>query len=290
VTLPATATATQIKETTDRDGGVIVKDLISADLVARINADLDPYMSVIDPAKISDDPYTQETMGYKTKRMTGLPQISDAVVEAILNEQLLGWADACLSWCGDINLNTAHAIEIGPGEKAQILHRDAGLWTELFAATTEELMVSCMIALTDFTEEVGATRVVPGTTTLPRRPAEEYTLEGDSVPAVMTAGSALFFTGSVVHGGGANVTTDRWRRGLSIAFSLGWLRPEENLVLGTTVERAAQFPPRMRELLGFSAYRAEGFLFGLVGLRDPYNKLFGEERPQPYWVTKKFHS
>tara|TARA_B100000686_G_C16762994_1_gene959974 strand:- start:1019 stop:1159 length:141 start_codon:yes stop_codon:yes gene_type:complete len=43
----------------------------------------------------------------------------------------------------------------------------------------------------------------------------------------MEVGSVLFYTGSTYHGAGEN-QTDSVRIGLTIQYSLGWLRQEEN--------------------------------------------------------------
>ena len=124
-TLPATATAAEIKETTDRDGAVIVRQVLSPDLLARISADLEPYLAGINPRTDYDgDAYGAFLP--KTKRLEGLAQKSDAVVEAILDPRYLEWAEENLEWCGEIQLNAAQLIEIAPGEEAQVLHRDEG--------------------------------------------------------------------------------------------------------------------------------------------------------------------
>ena len=95
----------------------------------------------------------------------------------------------------------------------------------------------------------------------------------------MEAGDALFFTGTVGHGGGANVTTDRWRRGLATSYIVGWMQPEEAHTLAVTVDRARQFPPRVHELLGFASYRAELGELNQIDMKDPYEVLFGDPRP-----------
>ena len=62
-----------------------------------------------------------------------------------------------------------------------------------------EFQVSAMWALDNFTEENGATRVVPGSHDL--REIDDIA-EDDIVQAVMPRGSVLFYIGSTVHGGG----------------------------------------------------------------------------------------
>ena len=54
---------------------------------------------------------------------------------------------------------------IGPGEPAQYLHRDCTNWTAYCRPLwprCPEITVSTMIALEDMTEELGGTRVIPG--------------------------------------------------------------------------------------------------------------------------------
>ena len=58
----------------------------------------------------------------------------------------------------------ATALVVGPGQGAQFLHRDIAIWPFIEEAglAAPQAMVSILLALSDFTEEVGATRVIPG--------------------------------------------------------------------------------------------------------------------------------
>jgi ectoine hydroxylase-related dioxygenase (phytanoyl-CoA dioxygenase family) len=139
---------------------------------------------------------------------------------------------------------------IAPGQSEQILHRDAENWPLTKSRDDMEVTVSCMFALDDFTAENGATRVVPGSHLWDdyqsRFPAPEEVTQ-----AVMPAGSGMIYTGKVLHGGGANVTTDVWRWGMHISFVLSWLVPEEASPLGVSWELVRDQPERIQQLLGW---------------------------------------
>ena len=62
-----------------------------------------------------------------------------------------------------------------------------------------------MWAITDFTKENGATQVVPGSHKWDK---ERMPLDEEIENAEMSAGSVFIYTGSVMHGGGANQTSE----------------------------------------------------------------------------------
>ena len=85
----------------------------------------------------------------------------------------------------------------------------------------------------------------------------------------MPAGSALLYSGKVIHGGGANRTEDQWRVGLHAGFCRGWLRAEENYQLTVPFEVARDLPERVQYLLGFRSYSPQfGARLGLVDYDD----------------------
>jgi ectoine hydroxylase-related dioxygenase (phytanoyl-CoA dioxygenase family) len=78
----------------------------------------------------------------------------------------------------------------------------------------------------------------------------EYTIN-DTIPAEMSKGSVLVYTGSLYHGAGENSSTD-WRIGLIVHYSLGWLRQEENQYLSTPDEVLKKLPESLLRLMGYS--------------------------------------
>jgi ectoine hydroxylase-related dioxygenase (phytanoyl-CoA dioxygenase family) len=155
-------------------------------------------------------------------------------------------------------VSSLSSIAIGPGEAAQPIHAD----DMLIPLPKPHVPIVCntMWALTDFTEENGATRIVPGTHKADRSPDVAEPHEG-VVAAEMAKGSILVFDGSVWHGGGANRTAAR-RVGVAMNYCAGWIRQQENQQLGIPRETARGFSPRLRKLVGYGIYH------GLVGHVD----------------------
>jgi ectoine hydroxylase-related dioxygenase (phytanoyl-CoA dioxygenase family) len=124
-----------------------------------------------------------------------------------------------------------------------------------------------MWALTDFTEENGATRIIPGTHVADSSPS--YGQHYESIPAEMAKGSVLVWHGSLWHGGGANRTSER-RVGIAMNYCAGWIRQQENQQLGIPTDIARGFSPRLRELVGYGIYNG---LIGHIDKRSPAELL-----------------
>lgn len=151
--------------------------------------------------------------------------------------------------CHDYLLNTAQLIQMGPGESAQRLHRDEEAWPHM-PKESPQLEVEALIALTDFTSENGATQVVPGSHRWePDRKPEPHEI----TQAVMKAGSAVYYLGKTLHGGGANTTQNESRRGMFYGYVVGWLRTGENMFLTVPIDKVRHMPTRVHELLGYKA-------------------------------------
>ena len=108
--------------------------------------------------------------------------------------------------------------------------------------------VNISVILDDFTNENGATQVVPGSTKWP----DDQEIKPEQITqAEMKAGSVLIYSGSVFHGGGAN-NSDGDRIGINITYALGWLRQEENQYLTCPPELAKDLSRSLQELAGYA--------------------------------------
>jgi ectoine hydroxylase-related dioxygenase (phytanoyl-CoA dioxygenase family) len=239
-----------------RDGGVIVEGVLSPEDLAAINAEIDPHMALRAPGPRRSADASVEFHGAQTRRLRDLFNLSPTFRDKLIADPvLLDLVDAImLPWAGSYWLTSTDLIQIGPGNKAQVLHRDQEVWEYFSDAGADQLEVVCnaFYALTDFTDANGATRVIPGS-----HRWEDYSETGTpemTVPAEMAAGSMLMFSGKVVHGGGANRTADEERRGLAIPFNLGWLMPMDAHPFMIDRELAKTLHPRVQRLVGFRSH------------------------------------
>jgi hypothetical protein len=149
-------------------------------------------------------------------------------------------------------LSSFMAHVISKGNTAQGLHRDGGFAPD---STPYPVVANMMWMLVDFTDEIGGTRVIPGSHRAPHRPVrgQHY----DTIAATAPAGSAFVFDGRVYHGAGAN-TTDQPRLGCLSYHSRGWIRQQENFVLSLAPEVQEKCPEELLRLLGFYPLGALG--------------------------------
>jgi ectoine hydroxylase-related dioxygenase (phytanoyl-CoA dioxygenase family) len=255
-------------------GGVIVEDMIAPDVLARINHDVDPHLAAADPAMRHLNPALDAFFGKRTRHVGGAAGKSRAVATEVLCHPIfLAACDRILRpACARYQLNLAHVIDRGPGSEAQWLHRDELVWVHL-PRPHPEVQVASMTALSEYTAEIGATRVVPGSH---RWPLDRIPEPDEIAVAEMSPGGTVIYLGSTIHGAGGNATADRWRRGLHVSYVVGWLRTEENNYLAHPPELVRDLPRQAQELIGYAVHDAIADLGGYLGmldLRDPIELL-----------------
>jgi ectoine hydroxylase-related dioxygenase (phytanoyl-CoA dioxygenase family) len=237
----------------ERDGYAIVEGMLSPEEARAKRAELTRILASTPTGR-------NDFEGFATRRIYALCAKTRAFDEPAIDPLLLGVLDRVL---GSYQLSAPVGIEIGPDETAQNLHRDDGIYP--IPHPHAEFVVNTMWALDDFTEANGATHLVPASHRWTERPGPET----PTLRATMTAGSVMFFLGSLFHGGGAN-STERPRLGVILEYCAGWLRQQENHVIAVPRETVRALPRRLQELLGYNI--APPFI-GYVDGRHPLKYL-----------------
>ena len=235
------------------DGAVIIKGLFTADQVRRLNEDLQPYMDKRGVGCKHSEEWVKDFFGDNTKRLNGVVALSKTFREEILESDLIHQVceEIYLKDAGGYWMNSAQVIDLGPPSNAQPLHRDQWQFPIFTHCGPNAPEASCnfVVALTEFTDANGATRVIPGS-----HKWDDFQQNGtpeDTIPAEMEAGDACFISGKVVHGGGANRTKDTTRRGITLVFQCSYLTPEEAYPFILDKETAQTLSPRAQRMVGF---------------------------------------
>jgi ectoine hydroxylase-related dioxygenase (phytanoyl-CoA dioxygenase family) len=239
--LPADAKPCDIHALLSRDGCVVIDELLSHTLVDAILAEMAPHRET---ASLGADDFD----GLNTRRIGALVARSPSSHAVIMQTSILGVADLALAHATNYQLHCTQTIEVGPQSAPQMIHRDQWAFDLFKFPAGFDATFATMWAMTDFTDENGATRVIPGSHK--HEDGLEYEVK-DTVPAEMKKGSVLLYTGSLYHGAGENRSND-WRIGLIVHYSLAWLRQEENQYLTTPDDVLKQLPENLLRLMGYS--------------------------------------
>ena len=224
-------------------GAVVIEELLPDNIVSGLSTDLRPEFDR------EGHLYQNTFNGHQTLRVGGVTKYSSHFPTLLLHPSVLAIADIILKpHCEVYQVGSTTAIEILPGEAAQVLHADDACYPSHLLPF--EAQISALWALDDFTIENGATRVVPREIGIenPEDAREEHVVQ-----AVMPKGSVVIYLGSTIHGGGANLS-DSPRKAVVNTYCLGWLRQEENQYLTLTKDEVAAQSDEMRRMLGFQAH------------------------------------
>ena len=242
-------------------GAAIVERLVDESVCDAVHQEMQPY---IDATPNGSDTFS----GLRTTRTGALLARSQTSQQMVAHPLVLEVADAFL-WekKTSFQLHLTQMIAIGPDSPAQALHRDQWCFDFFPFPDDVEVELSSIWAMHDFTEENGATRLIPGSH---REGNEAVTHEHRTVSAVMPKGSVVLYSGRTVHGGGNN-RSSHTRTALNVDDVLGWLRQEENQYLSVPPEVARTLPEHVQRLAG---YQLGAYALGYADdTRDPQQLL-----------------
>lgn len=174
-----------------------------------------------------------------------VPALGQRFMALVDNTRVLAVLTAVLG--EDLVLGSMNCRIVRPGDPGQGLHSDIpAVHRRILGAP---VMLQAVWMIDGFTEQNGATRIVPGS----HRHADAYPPAGMALPLSVQpqgpAGSVMVFNGQCWHGGGANLSQQR-RRAIFGHYRVGaWMRFQTDPAPFIDVEQWQQMSPRQRELL-----------------------------------------
>jgi ectoine hydroxylase-related dioxygenase (phytanoyl-CoA dioxygenase family) len=242
-------------------GCAVVEQLINNDHMDQIAAEMEPFIAA---TAFGLDSFT----GKKTRRTGSLIARSRSTHELASHPVITEATKSIIcERATTMQLHLTQIIDLEPGAEPQPIHRDQWAWDFFPFPEGWEVEISTIWALTDFTKENGATRVIPGSHLW----EDKLRLSHDkTIPAEMPRGSILLYAGSTYHGGGGN-NSDARRTGINIDYAASFLRQEENQYLACPPEIAATIDPELAKLMGYST---GSYSLGYYGdTQDPIEAL-----------------
>ena len=260
----ATGSPTAMQSALRDDGVICVENVVDRHTIDQVNAELDPVLA-------------GPTLGLKDVQIvsdgrrinSGLRHSPTLAREIAAHPLLMILANSVLlEYCETLQISATQVAEIGPGEPAQLLHRDDYTWGHV-RGRSHPLSFVVIMALSEFKPEFGSTRVIPGShrwddayqasarldlwkdgiyteKSYPRGLHEELVVHSTLEP-----GSALALLGTTVHGAGANSSLDVFRRGLVLQYCVGWIRTAHSNFLLYPPAVARTLPEPVQRLLGY---------------------------------------
>jgi ectoine hydroxylase-related dioxygenase (phytanoyl-CoA dioxygenase family) len=245
----AAATSADVVMLLREEGCVILDGLVPNELLVVIAEELRTLAAA---APLGDNSFD----GFSTRRVFDLFARSRVLDDLILDQLVTAVTEELI---GAFQFGMTVLSEVGPGESAQRLHRDQGVYPLQLSFGPVE--VNTIWAIDDFTEENGATLIAPRSHLVDKELGSSWA----TVPAEMEAGSVLIYDGRIVHGAGANASKTR-RIGLIVEHVVRWLRPADNHTVAIGPDLASQLPVALQERLGFNQH---GRFLGSIAGRPP---------------------
>ena len=229
----------------ERDGYTVLPDLLDAEGLEAVRTALTPHLG----GHLGRNAFE----GYATERVYTLVARGKVFEDLTEHPQILALIDRFL--LPGYLLTASQAIAIQPGEAAQGVHFDDGFYR--LPRPRPAASLSVIIAIDPFTDQNGATDLLPGSHLWSDAEVEAIGHDPDAasrlVPAVMPAGSAIVFQGHMLHRGGAN-RSDAPRLALTNQYCQPWGRTQENYFLSVPREQVRAMSPRLQALLGYEIW------------------------------------
>ncbi|EEA23347.1 hypothetical protein TMatcc_002206 [Talaromyces marneffei ATCC 18224] len=267
-----------------QDGCVIIKNFTDVETVQAANAEVRPYLD-------ADKPWEGDLFPPETRRCANLIGRSKTAREKWLVDPLMQKLTATFvdkttsnfygetkhTYTSKAICSIAMTFDIGPGAKAQRLHRDDKNFhiDHMEQSATgyhigSDVMMNFMVPGVKTTYENGATLAIPGSHLWS---SERVPKTQEAICAEMDVTDAWVMLGGLYHAGGANITENEHRILHGFFFCRGYYRQEENAYLANSTEDVLSWSPEVQRIMG---YELSSPNIGFVMFRTPLQHLRGE--------------
>ncbi|KAL2043705.1 hypothetical protein ABVK25_012512 [Lepraria finkii] len=233
------------------DGAVVIKGLLTT---SQANDAVSGLASVLD--RVQQGAFH----GRKTKRAGDVINNSATFRDHVLeNDFVHAICKRCYSeggHNGDYWLAAATTLNASGPQPAQVLHRDLTSYPPYAQLGSEgtEAQINFLVAMSDFTDVNGATRLIPGSN---KWTFDQHGSMEQTIPAEMNAGDCLLIGSKVIYGIGENKTTSE-RKCTRLSVCASFLTPAEAHLFIVSLETAKKLSKHTQRFLGFRSQYPRG--------------------------------
>ena len=221
----------------ERDGYTIIEDFLRPAVLAEARRVLALYLG----AHAGRNGFE----GLNTERVYTLVARAKVFWDIVLDARVMALCERFLM--PNFLLTASQGIQINPGEAPQPFHSDDSFYH--LPHPRSMISLSTIVAVDAFTPENGGTNLIPRSHVWGDAERDQMysftdgnrhgdgsnradaTLEAQAITALLPAGAAIVFSGTLVHRGGRN-TGNAPRLAFSNQYCQPWARPQENFILG----------------------------------------------------------
>ena len=236
-----------------RDGYVIIENIISPALCSEIKAAGQALLQ---------DSGRNGFEAISTQRVYNILSKTRATDVLATHSRILGLLDQLFR--PGYLLSQSQIINVLPGAGSQDLITGDGFYG--LPRPRQPLAASAIWAIDAFTEENGATEIIPGSHEWDDTRIGE---SKDAIPVTMPAGSVLICLGTTWYGEGRN-RSDRGRCTITHEYCEAYMRQQENYFLELSKDTVRDLSPKLQALIGYSIYPP---LMGMVDGQHPLHAL-----------------